>query len=289
MDDKIGEIIDNKKTGGPNGPSNREVLDYVGLLRSFFASVGLFNGTAEFQSFCALVDLISALADISKAGTVDDDAILRTFAKDPKELSEPLMALHVRTNGGSHAMPKHHWLLHVWSQLLRDRCLLNSFVVERLVRRSKTACKNICCTQAFEKTAAQTIFVRSLNYTGHDSSDRVMGRTGRSTSGLPTTLDATNEFGEKFSSGEMVLAGGHVAQIQFFAKKREGHILAMLDVCDLVGVRQFDSVVKPTGVWTAVRLRNLVPAIAWLHLPGGDIAVVHVGNVAYSGRGASSV
>ena len=66
-------------------------------------------------------------------------------------------------------------------------------------------------------------------------------------------------------------------------------MLAMLDVCDSVGVRQFDSVVSPRGYWTAVRLRNLVPAIAWLHLPAGDIAVVHVGNVAYSGRGAFTV
>ena len=276
MVNKIGIIIENKKIGGINRPSNSEVLDYVVVFRSLFVAVGLSDDNPEFESFSALVDVILALVKISRAGFIDDDAVLHRFARDLQELSQRFMALHVRNYGEPHTKPKHHWLLHIWKQLLRDRCVLNSFVVERLVRRTRTTCKNLCCTKRFEKSGAQSIFVRSLHHECGDSCERMLGRIIPSRSGIPTTLRATNEFDVRISSGDVVLAGGHFAEVQFFIKKGEEPIVAMLELYNVVSVRQIGSVVRPAGVRKTFRLGNLAPAIAWLRLPDGDLAVVHV-------------
>ena len=41
------------------------------------------------------------------------------------------MAAHTRVYGDEHLLPKHHFMLHIPGQILRDKCMLDCFVTER--------------------------------------------------------------------------------------------------------------------------------------------------------------
>jgi len=100
MIQKVAEILDAKKVGGLNRPSNNELLDYILIIRAFFVSLGYDARNDKFKSFSALVGVVCQFAEISRLGSIKDDATVHRHANRAKVSSERFQELHVRTYGG---------------------------------------------------------------------------------------------------------------------------------------------------------------------------------------------
>ena len=113
MVQKVVEMLDAKKVGGLNRPSNSELLDYILIIRAFFVSLGYDARNDKFKSFSALVDVVCQFAGISRLGFIKDDETLQRLANRVKVSTERLQELHVQTYGEEFPKPQHHWQLHV--------------------------------------------------------------------------------------------------------------------------------------------------------------------------------
>ena len=105
----------------------------------------------EQQSFLLACDLIGAIqfakfhiqpSTIAQHATIID-SMWRKWAEDRFKASP---------------IPQNHWLGHVGDQLREHGVTRDTFVTERLVRRTKRHCKDVVNTRAFERSALSSMF-----------------------------------------------------------------------------------------------------------------------------------
>ena len=66
---------------------------------------------------------------------------------------------HRQTYGEETMKPKHHWLLHLPSQLRRDGVLVDTFPLERLHRKVKTYAENCRAAEHYERSIVANCFL----------------------------------------------------------------------------------------------------------------------------------
>lgn len=129
--------------------SASELLSLYGLLRYVVAVMvprlpELVAQLASFDAACGVLDVILA-AKRGELGIDEAAAVLRTRLQRHMEL-------HVAAYGVAGVRPKHHWMLDIPAQLIRDRMILDTFVVERGHLRVKAVADGVDNTRRFERS-----------------------------------------------------------------------------------------------------------------------------------------
>ena len=95
---------------------------------------------ASFDAACRVLSVIQ----LCKRGVASPE----NGAAELHQALQAHMTLHKRAYGDDNIRPKHHWMFHVGPQLLRDRAIIDTFVVERghlLVKSIAEHCRNTSC------------------------------------------------------------------------------------------------------------------------------------------------
>ena len=140
--------------------SASELLGLYGMLRNFVevkvrVCEALAAPRASFDAACEVLDVIL----LCKRGVVD-------FADGAAALGRAVskhMTLHLRAYGDDHIKPKHHWLFHIGPQFLRDKCIIDAFVVERGHLLVKSIAEHVRNTTHFEASVMAGVTNRLFN------------------------------------------------------------------------------------------------------------------------------
>jgi hypothetical protein len=113
-----------------------ELLGLYGLLRHFIEVNGDITPEnaapwASFEALCHCIDLILA----AKRRVATPEAV----GPQLKAAHVRHLVLHMEAYGTRGVKPKHHWQLDTASQLARDKCVLDAFVIERIHLQVKAA------------------------------------------------------------------------------------------------------------------------------------------------------
>ena len=111
-----------------------------------------------------------------KTGTAGIDQTTRKLA-DAMRL---FFDLHKAAYGEDHIKPKHHWMLDIPPQLLRDGLVLDAFVIERQHLLVKNVANHIVNTRVFEASLGASVLTRQLQIAKeYRPGDKLVGKTSR--------------------------------------------------------------------------------------------------------------
>ena len=135
--------------------SASELLGLYSLLRYLFDSrlphhEELIAQRESFAAACKILDLI-LLAKRGVTSAVETSGPLLVAIQEH-------LRLHKLAYGTTFIKPKNHWLMDVPPQLLRDKLVLDAFIVERLHLVVKSVAENVLNTSTFEKSVLAGIF-----------------------------------------------------------------------------------------------------------------------------------
>ena len=108
--------------------SASELLGLYGMLRHFVevkvgSRVEVHLERLSFDAACQVLDVLllckRGVVDVENGASALQDAVCNH------------LKLHVAAYGDQYIRPKHHWMLDIGPQFLRDRCILDAFVIER--------------------------------------------------------------------------------------------------------------------------------------------------------------
>jgi hypothetical protein len=253
-----------------------ELLALYGMLRHFVEErvahiAGLGPQIASFQAVCRVMDLIL----VSKRGEAD---VLHASVELQRAL-EAHMQLHQQAYGTDYIKPKHHWMMDIPRQLVRDRCVLDAFVIERTHQVVKGIAQHIDNTQWYERSVL--CGVTTLAFQPRDDKlavvDGLMGRTMR-LPGCPGALASKQLriFGAEIAMDDVVSQGEAVG-IVFACALEVDELLLLVDV--MRPVRQslsHTSTYAPVGERSVWRANSVSRCVAWMAHPDGTFKVVRM-------------
>ena len=114
------------------------------------------------QSFMLLCDIVDIFVDVMHGGGVEAAANLRSLVLR-------YLKMFVTAHGHHHLKWKHHALVHLYNQILKDGCLLSCWVVERKNIAGKESMANCRSKKQIESTALSRMLnaqVRKLEAPG---------------------------------------------------------------------------------------------------------------------------
>jgi hypothetical protein len=253
-----------------------ELLALYGMLRHFveervahIACLG--PQIASFQAVCRVMDLIL----VAKRGEAD-------FQHASVELQGALethMQLHQHAYGTGHIKPKHHWMMDIPRQLVRDRCVLDAFVIERTHQVVKGIATHVDNTSGYERSVLSG--VTTLAFQAVDDKlavvDGLMGRT-MGLPGCPGALASKQLriFGTEIAMNDVVSQGEAVG-IVFACALEAGELLLLVDV--MRPLRQnlsHSSIYAPVGERSVWRANSVSRCVAWIAHPDGTFKVVRM-------------
>jgi hypothetical protein len=253
-----------------------ELLALYGMLRHFVEErlahiVGLDPQIASFQAVCRVMDLIL----IAKRGEAD---IMQASVELQRAL-ETHMQLHQNAYGTEHIKPKHHWMMDIPRQLVRDRCVVDAFVIERTHQVVKGIATHIDNTHLFERSVLSG--VTTLAFQASDDklavADGLMGRTMR-LQGCPGALASKQLriFGTEIAMDDLVSQGEAVG-IVFACALEVGELLLLVDVMRSVPQNlSHTSTYAPVGERSVWRANTVSRCVAWIAHPDGSFKVVRM-------------
>ncbi len=253
-----------------------ELLGLYGMVRHFVEErvapiAGLGPQIASFQAVCRVMDLIL----IAKRCEGD-------FLNASVELQKALeahMQLHQHAYGTDHIKPKHHWMMDIPRQLVRDRCVLDAFVIERTHLVVKSIATHVKNTHLYERSVLAGVTTKAFQ-ASDDKLAAVDGLMGR-TMGLPGCPGALASkqlriFGTEIAMDDVVSQGEAVG-IVFACALEVGELLLLVDV--MRPVRQnlsHTSTYAPVGERSVWRANSVSRCVAWIAHPDGTFKVVRM-------------
>jgi hypothetical protein len=232
---------------------------------------GLDLQIASFQAVCRVMDLIL----IAKRGEAD---VVQASVELQRAL-EAHMQLHQNAYGTDHIKPKHHWMMDIPRQLVRDRCVLDAFVIERTHQVVKGIATHVDNTHLFERSVLSG--VTTLAFQASDDKlavvDGLMGRT-MGLPGCPGALASKQLriFGTEIAMDDVVSQGEAVG-IVFACALEVGELLLLVDV--MRPLRQnlsHSSIYAPVGERSVWRANSVSRCVAWIAHPDGTFKVVRM-------------
>lgn len=162
----------------------------------------------SFSALCACIDIVLA-AKRGSASPGDAAGPLRAAL-------EHHLTLHQRAYGSHLVRPKHHWNLDVADQLVRDSCVLDSFIIERRHLQVKWVADLIKNTRRFELSVLAG--VTNTAFATAKSLVSVVGGLVGSTAALPgfaevLIADRLDFAGHRIAVGDVTLHGGLAGQV----------------------------------------------------------------------------
>ena len=122
---------------------------------------------SSYDAACQVIDVILQ----TKAGKLP----MRAGAARLREALGDHMAKHIAAYGEGLLRPKHHWMFDVAEQFLRDACVLDAFVVERLHLRAKEAADPVHNLAVFERSVLSRMLNSQLQAPIARGGDRLIG------------------------------------------------------------------------------------------------------------------
>lgn len=182
--------------------SASETLMVLPLVRHFAERVVAPTGKCgeELECLHALGGVVSALLSAKRG---DPQGVEALAAAAPQHLR-----LFTRTYGEGATKPKHHYTLHLASQVRRDGMVLDAFTLERKHQDAKRAAENTDNTNSFEMSMLSRMHlseVRALSDAAFTD-----GLAGPTAAGFNLTLaEAMSVKGLKVAVGDVVLLRGN--------------------------------------------------------------------------------
>ena len=251
--------------------SSSEFLGLFGMLRCFVAlSVGDDHAMAK-NSFDAVCGVIDVILDI-KAGVLGiQDGAAKLEAAVRRHLE-----LHLAVYGDDRVIPKHHWMLDVPGQILRDGLLLDAFVVERTHLHVKRVAEHAKNTTNFEKSVPASL----LSATSQDKpigGEQLLGRTAP-WPGAPTiqVADRLEVWGTTVACDDVVVNGGQCGIVRACCLDRGDLLVLVQPLSEQMAISQhcatyIVAAASDLVAWPATSVRL---TLAWRFRPDGSMLVV---------------
>lgn len=259
---------------GKTKASCSELLGVYGLLRFFFElklrdRPDMASGLRSFTSVCGVIDLLLT--------TKRRTASLPVLVGELKTAMATHLRLHIAAYGAQYVKPKHHWLLDVPDQVLRDGLLLDAFIIERMHLRVKSLAEKIKKTTSFEASVlSSALTVHLADVEAFDKGGGLRGRTAPFPGAHVGALvaDKMECIGVTLAVGDFVTYGEDVGIIVACALEG-GELYAIVrDLAkqsDLTTCVAKYTMTDSLSVWLA---SACAPAVAWRPRPDGCHVVV---------------
>lgn len=174
----------------------------------------------SFEAACRVVDIIMD-AKWMRISMHDASRSLRVATSDA-------MRLHIQAYGTDHVKPKHHWIMDLPDQFLKDPVVLDAFVVERLHVRVKRCAEHISNHTGFERSVLASVLTSTL---GAECNAGICGLEGEvgTLAEFPGAVVSRRMTicGHEIAAGDMVFQGDVVARCMAAAFEEDGlHIIA---------------------------------------------------------------
>jgi hypothetical protein len=186
--------------------------------------------------------------------------------------------LHQIAYGSVYIKPKHHWMMDVSAQLVRDQCVLDAFIIERTHLVVKGIADHIRNTSSFEKSVLSGVTTLAFENaaTGH-AGDCLVGRCAP-LPGFPGVhvADKMSIFNIDVSVDDIILRGD-AAGVVVACALENGRLLVVVDL--MVEVRNLSShtsVFNLAGqheVWSAADVGH---CLVWYCQPDGSFVVIRM-------------
>ena len=187
--------------------------------------LALFPLVRHFARTCLLPlgSLGEEVASLEACGRVLDEYVMIKRGGRGNMWADAIRAFleqHRQTYGEETMKPKHHWLLHLPSQLRRDGVLVDTFPLERLHRKVKTYAENCRAAEHYERSIVANCFLahcRSFEQTPAVDGllppilpwgELSLHRASASTKMLFSHLQLV--------AGDFVFLDGHLVEVQMF-------------------------------------------------------------------------
>ena len=238
-----------------------------------------------FEVKCATIaELEPQLASYRAACTVVDLILLaKRRTADPQQAGEALgravgvfMDAHRAAYGARFLRPKRHWLMDIPAQIVRDRCSIDAFVVERQHLMVKHVADHIDNTTTFERSVMGSVC--SVVFSGDGfPNDGLQGRTAM-WPGMPGVRvgDKMLTFGLTVCTDDFVTRGGDVGKVVAVAQDCTSLYAVVETLSCTRNVTSFAQVHQPSGsheIWAAAELEQCV---TWWQEPDGQWVVLRM-------------
>lgn len=221
----------------------------------------------SFAAACHVLDVIT----VAKQGLVAP----RAAAQQLDTAVSEFLRLHKAAYGTQYIKPKHHWLLDVGPQLLRDGAVLDAFVIERTHLLVKGVAEHVKNTSRYEMSVLSGVCNVAIARNRGDFGDRLLGRASE-WPGMDGLLVARRMEVISFevARGDVVLRGDAVGVVVACCSCG-GELFALVQRTEAV-MRETDRslVVRPLDtviMWPAPEIRH---TLAWRSRPGGLVLVL---------------
>lgn len=217
--------------------SASELLTVLPLLVHFADTCILPSGklAAEVESLKLVGDMV-AILQAGKAGDPDHESLKRVVHQHFQGF--------MRVYGEEQVKPKHHYTLHLASQLERDNMTLDAFALERKHQSVKRVANNISNTQRYERSVLARVTVDYLRASAVcEFGDGLKGQSGMLVPGL-TVAKSLCFCGLHFYEGDIIFQGGAASLVRACCADASGHLSLVVEPFRLV--RRLSS---KSGLW----------------------------------------
>ena len=251
-----------------------EFLGLYGLLRHWVETRAggvpeLLPQRQSFDAACLVLDVILHI----KRGLIG----VQPGAERLQRVVSDFIRLHKAAYGEAHLRPKHHWLMDVAPQVVRDGLVLDAFIVERQHLLVRSVAENVRNTSAYEASILAGVWNKQFA-AGRtaDFGDGLLGPRGP----LPDVagvLVADRMLANTFEVAvdDVILSGGSVGIVVACYLQADGELGAIVRTTALRRQVSAHSIAcVPTGggvqAWPSTGVRH---CLAWKN-GGGELLVV---------------
>jgi len=186
--------------------------------------------------------------------------------------------LHQIAYGSVYIKPKHHWMMDIPAQLVRDQCVLDAFIIERTHLLVKGIADHIDNTRCFERSVLSGVTTRAFEYAAvAEAGDGLVGRCAP-LPGFPGVhvADKLSVFNFEVSVDDIILRGTNAGVVVACALEG-GRLLVVVDLLVQTVIRSSHTTVfRLAGqheVWSASDVGH---CLGWYGQPDGSFVVIRM-------------
>jgi hypothetical protein len=186
--------------------------------------------------------------------------------------------LHQLAYGTQYIKPKHHWMMDVAAQLVRDECVLDAFIIERTHLVVKGIADNVRNTRCFEQSVLSGVTTLAFeSAAGAVAGDFLVGQRAP-LPGFPgvQVADKMSIFNIDVSVDDIIFRG-EAAGVVVACALENGCLLVVVDLLVKIAIRSSHTVVFSLAgqhaVWSAAEVGH---CLAWYCQPDGSFVVIRM-------------
>jgi hypothetical protein len=186
--------------------------------------------------------------------------------------------LHQIAYGSVYIKPKHHWMMDIPPQLVRDQCVLDAFIIERTHLLVKGIADNIKNTSSFEQSVLSGVTTRAFEHAAvAGAGDCLVGRCAP-LPGFPGVHVADKLSVNTFEvSVDDIIIRGTSAGVVVACALEGGQLLVVVDLLVQTVIRSSHTAVfrlaGQHAVWSASDVGH---CLAWYGQPDGSFVVIRM-------------